>query len=218
MRLGVRGAVVGAVIVLHLLGLWALQAGLLQRVVTWVVPVMAVSEAVDVPVPPPPPAKPLPRPATTVSPPPAAAVATSAPELPLAVPAASAPVASAPIGLPAPSPVQNSAPVAPAPVTATPTPGPKIALPSTQADYLNNPKPAYPALSRRLGEQGRAVVRVLIGADGLPQKAELHSSSGFERLDRAALDTVMRWRYVPGKRGDVPEAMWFNVPLNFVLE
>jgi protein TonB len=216
MRLRVRGAVVGTVIVLHLLGLWALQAGLLHRVVSWVVPVMAVSDAVDVP--PPPPAKPLPRPATTVSPPPAAAVATSAPELPLAVPAASAPVASAPIGLPAPSPVQNSAPAAPAPVTATPTPSPKIALPSTQADYLNNPKPAYPALSRRLGEQGRAVVRVLIGADGLPQKAELHTSSGFERLDRAALDTVMRWRYVPGKRGDVPEAMWFNVPLNFVLE
>ncbi len=221
MRLGLRGAVVGAVIVLHLLGLWALQAGLLQRVVTWVVPVMAVSEAVDAPVPPPPPAKPLPppvTPVTPVSPRPTAPLATSAAELPLAVPAASAPAASAPIGLPAPSPVQNSVTVAAAPVTATPTPSPKIALPSTQADYLNNPKPAYPALSRRLGEQGRAVVRVLIGVDGLPQKAELHTSSGFERLDRAALDTVMRWRYVPGKRGDVPEAMWFNVPLNFVLE
>ncbi len=218
MRLGVRGAVVGAVIGLHLLGLWALQAGLLQRVVTWVVPVMAVSEAVDVPVPPPQPAKPLPPPAPTASPRPTAPLATSAPELPLAVPAASVPAASAPIGLPAPSPVQNSAPAAAAPVTATPAPSPKIALPSTQADYLNNPRPAYPALSRRLGEQGRAVVRVLIGADGLPQKAELHTSSGFERLDRAALDTVMRWRYVPGKRGDVPEAMWFNVPLNFVLE
>ena len=218
MRLGVRGAVVGAAIALHLLGLWALQAGLLQRVVTWVVPVMAVSEAVDVPVPPPPPAKRLPPPAATVSPRPTAPLATSAPELPLAVPAASVPAESAPIGLPAPSPVQNSAPAAAAPVTATPAPSPKIALPSTQADYLNNPKPAYPALSRRLGEQGRAVVRVLIGADGLPQKAELYASSGFERLDRAALDTVMRWRYVPGKRGDVPEAMWFNVPLNFVLE
>ncbi len=218
MRLGLRGAVVGAAIALHLLGLWALQAGLLQRVVTWVVPVMAVSEAVDVPVPPPPPAKRLPPPAATVSPRPTAPLATSAPELPLAVPAASVPAESAPIGLPAPSPVQNSAPAAAAPVTATPAPSPKIALPSTQADYLNNPKPAYPALSRRLGEQGRAVVRVLIGADGLPQKAELYASSGFERLDRAALDTVMRWRYVPGKRGDVPEAMWFNVPLNFVLE
>ena len=110
MRLGLRGAVVGAVIALHLLGLWALQAGLLQRVVTWVVPVMAVSEAVDVPVPPPPPAKRLPPPAATVSPRPTAPLATSAPELPLAVPAASVPAASAPIGLPAPSPVQNRRP------------------------------------------------------------------------------------------------------------
>ncbi len=220
MRLGLRGAVVGAVIVLHLLGLWALQAGLLQRVVTWVVPVMAVSEAVDVPVPPPPPprAQPLPPPAPLPAPRAAPPVARPAPELPLAVPTESVPSVNAPVGVPAPLPVQNAAPVAAAPVNATPAPSPKIALPSTQADYLNNPKPAYPALSRRLGEQGRAVVRVLIGADGLPQKAELHSSSGFERLDRAALDTVMRWRYVPGKRGDVPEAMWFNVPLNFVLE
>ena len=216
MRLGVRGAVVGAVIVLHLLGLWALQAGLLHRVVSWVVPVMVVSEAVDVPLPPV--VKPLPPPAPLPAPRAAPPVARPAPELPLAVPTESMPSVNAPVGVPAPLSVQNSAPVAAAPVNATPAPSPKIALPSTQADYLNNPKPAYPALSRRLGEQGRAVVRVLIGADGLPQKAELHTSSGFERLDRAALDTVMRWRYVPGKRGDVPEAMWFNVPLNFVLE
>ena len=216
MRLGVRGAVAGAVIVLHLLGLWALQAGLLHRVVSWVVPVMAISDAIDVP--PPPPVKPLPAPAPVPAPRAVTPPVTPAPEMPLAVPAASPPAATAPVGTPATSPVQNPAPVVAASVNATPAPSPKIALPSTQADYLNNPKPAYPALSRRLGEQGRAVVRVLIGADGLPQKAELHTSSGFERLDRAALDTVMRWRYVPGKRGDVPEAMWFNVPLNFVLE
>ena len=216
MRLGVRGAVVGAVIVLHLLGLWALQAGLLHRVVSWVVPVMAISDAIDVP--PTPPVKPLPAPAPLPAPRAVTPTVTPAPEMPLALPATSAPAATAPVGTPATSPVQNPAPVVAASVNATPAPSPKIALPSTQADYLNNPKPAYPALSRRLGEQGRAVVRVLIGADGLPQKAELHTSSGFERLDRAALDTVMRWRYVPGKRGDVPEAMWFNVPLNFVLE
>jgi protein TonB len=29
---------------------------------------------------------------------------------------------------------------------------------------------------------------------------------------------VLRWRYVPGKRAGVAEAMWFNVPINFVLE
>jgi protein TonB len=43
-------------------------------------------------------------------------------------------------------------------------------------------------------------------------------SSGYDRLDQAAVSTVLKWRYVPGKRGGVPEAMWFNVPINFVLE
>ena len=94
----------------------------------------------------------------------------------------------------------------------------KVELPSSDAQYLQNPKPNYPAMSKRMGEQGKVLVLVLIGADGLPQKAEIKQSSGFERLDKAALNTVMSWKYVPGKRGGVPEAMWFNVPINFVLE
>jgi protein TonB len=93
-----------------------------------------------------------------------------------------------------------------------------VQLPSSDADYLQNPKPPYPPISKRLGEQGKVIVRVLIGADGQPQKSEIRQSSGFDRLDQAAVTTVMRWRYVPGKRGGVPEAMWFNVPINFVLE
>jgi len=95
---------------------------------------------------------------------------------------------------------------------------PRVELPSSQADGLNNPKPAYPLLSRRLGEQGQVIVRVLIATDGTAQRAELRQSSGSERLDQAALSTVLKWRYVPGRRGGVPEAMWFNVPINFVLE
>ncbi len=108
-----------------------------------------------------------------------------------------------------------------APVATMPTPiasPPKVELPSSDADYLQNPKPAYPAMSKRLGEQGRVIVRVLIGLDGVAQQAEIRQSSGFERLDQAALATVQRWRYVPGKRAGVAEAMWFNVPINFVLE
>jgi protein TonB len=93
-----------------------------------------------------------------------------------------------------------------------------VELPSSDAAYLNNPRPSYPALSRRLGEQGKVVVRVLIGVDGKAQQAEIRSSSGYDRLDQAALATVRSWRYVPGTRGGVPEAMWFNVPINFVLE
>ena len=69
-----------------------------------------------------------------------------------------------------------------------------------------------------MGEQGKVVVRVLIGTDGVPQKAEINKSSGFDRLDRQAQDAVMRWRFVPGKRNGVAESMWNLVPIQFVLE
>jgi protein TonB len=131
--------------------------------------------------------------------------------------------------MPSPSPPASisavAGPPATAPAAAAQTPvtaatalaSPRIELPSSDADYLNNPPPAYPSLSMRMGEQGKVVVRVLIGADGVPQKAELHTSSGFLRLDRAAMDTAMKWRYSPGKRGGVAETMWFNVPIKFVI-
>ena len=91
-------------------------------------------------------------------------------------------------------------------------------MPSSDAAYLNNPKPAYPSMSRRMGEQGKVVLRVLIDAQGVPQQVELKQSSGYERLDQQALETVQRWRFVPGKRNGVPEAMWNVVPIQFVLE
>ena len=111
---------------------------------------------------------------------------------------------------------------APAPVaavrTAAPPPSgaaPALQLPSSNADYLHNPKPAYPPLSARLGEAGRTVYKVWVGVDGKPQRAELVSSSGFARLDQAAYETVMSWRYVPGQRGGVAELMDFNVPIRW---
>lgn len=90
-------------------------------------------------------------------------------------------------------------------------------LPSSIADYLNNPAPSYPAISRRLGEQGKVVIRVLIGRDGNPLQAELHQTSGYARLDQAALRAVMDWRYVPGRQDGKSQDMWFNVPINFSL-
>jgi protein TonB len=62
------------------------------------------------------------------------------------------------------------------------------------------------------------VVRARIEVNGSASQAEIRTSSGYERLDQAALQTVKRWRYLPGKRAGVPEAMWFNIPIQFVLE
>lgn len=216
-----RNALIAASVVLfHVAALWALQSGLLRRVVEVVVPVQLVSEFLPQASPPPlVPPKPVPTPP---APAPVAPRPTTAPVLPVApqllAVADAPPSPTAPTGMVTPQP---PAPPITAPVAAAPAPvAPPVTveLPSTNADYLNNPKPAYPAMSKRAGEQGLVLVRVLIGADGTAQKAEIKTSSGFDRLDRAALATVLQWRYVPGKRGGVAEAMWFNVPINFVLE
>ncbi len=212
--------IAGSVVIFHVAVLWAMQAGLMRRAVELVVPAEILVEFIEPPAPKvvqPPPVKPvLPTPvvrkqAVAKVPTP---VKTEAP-LPLAI-ADSTPTPNAPTGVMAPAEV---APPAAAPQAAAAPPAPaRVELPSSNADYLQNPKPAYPALSKRLGEQGKVVVRVFIAVDGTAQKAEIKQSSGFERLDQAALNTVLRWRYVPGKRAGVAESMWFNVPINFVLE
>ena len=216
-----RNTVIAAgVVALHLLILWALQTGLLRRAVEIVVPAELLSQIIEPEVP-----KALPPPAP---PPPARVPVRQEQPRPAALPPAPQPVAitdtapapNAPTGVTTPQPPLPpiTAPVAAAPPAPVAAPALKVELPSSDADYLNNPKPPYPPISKRLGEQGKVIVRVLIGADGLPQKAELRQTSGFDRLDQVALGIVMKWRYTPGKRGGVPEAMWFNVPLNFVLE
>jgi protein TonB len=94
---------------------------------------------------------------------------------------------------------------------------PSLQLPSSSADYLNNPAAIYPAISQRLGEQGKVVIRVLITKEGSARQGEVLQSSGFDRLDQAALRAVMSWRYAPGQRAGAPQDMWFNVPINFTL-
>lgn len=209
--------IVGAVLLMHVAALWALQSGLVRKVVDLIVPaeviieMTAPEEAA--------PQKAQPRAEQQATPTPQRAqVAPPVPQLlavdkPSPAPAEQVYVPAA-VAAPATS-TTNTQPASPAPTVATP---PALVLPSTDADYLNNPKPPYPPLSKRLREQGKVVVRTLIGVDGTAQQAEIKQSSGFDRLDEAARTTALRWRYVPGKRAGVPEAMWFNVPFTFVLE
>lgn len=215
-----HAVIVGGVVLVHVAALWALQAGLIRRAAEIVVPVQILSPSVELPrakeAPPtlPPPAPepapaPVPRPRVVKAPPPPRPTAIREPT----------PAPDAPTGIVAPQPpAPASAPPAPStPAPPAPPAAPAVQLPSTDAHYLNNPTPVYPAMSKRLGEQGKTIVRVLIGADGLPQSASIRQSSGYQRLDDAARAAVLGWRYVPGKRNGVVEAMEFNVPINWVL-
>ena len=86
------------------------------------------------------------------------------------------------------------------------------------ADYASNPPPVYPAIARRRAQQGTVTVRVLVGADGSVERAEISDSSGFDSLDDAALETVRsRWRFVPARHGGIAVESWVLVPIRFAL-
>ena len=103
-------------------------------------------------------------------------------------------------------------------LAAAPTVAPvALTAPRFDAHYLDNPAPVYPALSRRVGEEGRVLLRVFVGADGLPSKIEMHQSSGYSRLDSVAMETVQRWRFVPARLGDERMGAWVVVPISFSL-
>lgn len=133
---------------------------------------------------------------------------------PKAAPAEQAPVAEEP-----PKPAAEPAPAASAPVAeaSRPAPPPPLVEPRFDTNYLDNPKPPYPGLSKRNGEQGVVQLRVFVNADGSVGKLELRRSSGHPRLDQSAMSTVQAWRFVPARQGSQAVAAWVVVPIHFTL-
>jgi protein TonB len=198
----------GAVLLLHVLLFWALL-----RMEVIVLPAPLAVLQVDLLTPP---APALPKP-EIVPPKPRPVEKRPEPQpreiVPLALPAeAPAPPTAPAVEAPAVPPAPSFAPPAPPAPPAVPT------QPRFDADYLDNPKPAYPSLSRRLGEEGRVVLRVRVSAAGLPLDVAVHAASGSPRLDRAALDTVRRWKFVPARLGSDAVAATVLVPIVFSLK
>ena len=93
----------------------------------------------------------------------------------------------------------------------------EVIAPRFDADYLNNPKPGYPIMSKRLGEEGQVLLRVLVSSQGGAEQVQLLRSSGFPRLDEAAQEAVAKWRFVPARVGSVATTAWVQVPVSFQL-
>lgn len=128
------------------------------------------------------------------------------------------------IAAPTPTPEPTAVAVEPEPAPPAPTPpatapaAPQIVEPRFDADYLNNPKPVYPRISRRLGEQGKVVLRVHVLPNGLPDEVTIQTSSGVPRLDQSALETVRKWKFVPARQSGDAVAAWVIVPIAFNLK
>jgi len=155
---------------------------------------------------------------------------TSKPSMPLKQSAPSrqalSPADSKPVTVPAtarndsPATTSDKHSATPAAAETPPTPAATEAVhePLYSGGYLNNPKPAYPALSQELGETGTTRLRVHVSAQGLPLAVSLEQSSGFPRLDRAALNAVRDWKFLPARRGDEAIPYTFIIPVEFSLK
>lgn len=78
--------------------------------------------------------------------------------------------------------------------------------------------PDYPSLSMRMNEQGKVVLRVELGEDGRVANVEVRTSSGYQRLDAAALNTVKKWRCKPAVRNGEAVRSIALQPFDFILE
>lgn len=107
------------------------------------------------------------------------------------------------------------------PVMREATPPSPIVLdtePDYKAAYLNNPRPPYPMVARRMGYHGKVVLDVEVLAEGKAGDVKLHQSSGYDILDNAALQAVKIWRFTPARRFGQAVTQRFLVPIKFSLE
>lgn len=204
----------GLVVLLHLAFFYALQSGLLRKAaellpkevfVTFITP---ESKRVDPPKPPP---QETPKVMNTVK----KAVAPQAVTPAVHESPAEVSAAPQPPSPPAETIVQAAPSTSATSVTAPPAPQPKTV--SSGVEYLQAPRPEYPPLSRRKGETGTVVVRVLINEAGQPQNADIHNSSGSSRLDQAARQAVLQALFKPHIENGKPVFVYVLVPINFQL-
>lgn len=90
-------------------------------------------------------------------------------------------------------------------------------LDAQSVGYLVPPAPRYPPASRRLHEEGEALVRVLIDVDGRPVEVHLLRSSGHARLDDAAMTAVRAAIFRPYVSSGRARAAYVRVPVEFAL-
>jgi protein TonB len=188
-------------------------------------PVPSVSRTTPTPVSKPPPASPRPSPERPVKGPepvrqspitPANATRKTTPDTLLP----SSPPSTSVTSTPATSTSAASAPVTSVPAAATvpePAAPEPVSLPRSDANHLKNPAPAYPMMSRRLKEQGTVLIELTVLPSGRATDLAIKQSSGFRRLDEAAMNAVREWQFEPARRGGTPIAWRYLQPISFSL-
>lgn len=196
--LGRRGTAAAVVIALHVLLAIALITGLAHRVLPQ--PDDGVPRVVVLPTPRPVPQPPV-RPPAVDMPQPTGLIDTVRPDIPAFV----GPQTAVDDGWTRPF------------VAPVPEPVPTPAAPSTMPRVLKSSEPPYPAVARRMGQEGSVLLRVRVDALGRPEAVEVARTSGYSVLDAAAMDAVRGWRFVPAQAEGRAISAWVTFTVTFRL-
>lgn len=198
-----RGLVFGIIVLLHVGMFWLLNSGLSHQIIDVVlgpIETRMIEEAPKNEEPPPPPPPKIETPPPFVPP----------PEIAIEIPADAPPTNA----------IQNTTAVRPtAPPPPVAAPAPQVARTAPKSDSRRPlSQPEYPPSSRRAGEAGTVILEVYVLENGRVGEAKVKQSSGFPRLDEAAVREVKRsWRLVPGTENGKPVPMWGQFAVTFKL-
>ena len=228
---GIRAFPLALIVLLHAALLYAALHGMKHPVAIPTVPREVIATLITpqpAPTPPqpqptPPAPQPEPRPVPKVTPKPTPVVKKATPPKPTPKPAPEPTEKS--ISTPAPPPVAATS--APEPqVAAAPAAPPAPPAPATPAppktvsgvEYVQPPQPDYPPIAKRMGEEGKVMLRVLVSERGRPEKVDVQKSSGYARLDEAARQAALRAVFKPHLEDGRPVAVYALIPINFSIQ
>ncbi len=130
--------------------------------------------------------------------------------MPVATPVPSVPA-------PAAATVPDAPPVPPTPpVPAAPLPPKQITASAVR--YLVPPQQVYPETSRRLGESGKVGLKVRVDEHGKAVEVHVTQSSGFSRLDQAAVSAMRAARFQPYLENGVARSVWAPATITYDLQ
>jgi periplasmic protein TonB len=89
--------------------------------------------------------------------------------------------------------------------------------PAQDLKTANRVDPTYPPASRRAGEQGTVRLKVLVDTNGRASNVAVTQTSGFPRLDEAAVEAVRKWRFVAATDGTNKIQAYTQVAVTFRL-
>jgi periplasmic protein TonB len=197
-----RGMVFIVIALIHVGMFWGLKSGMSHRLVDAVlgpIETRIIEEAPNLDEPPPPPPPKIETPPPFVPP----------PDVAIEIPVEAAPTTAI-------RQTTTTAPVAQPPVQPAPA---KVAGTQPKTDPRRPPtQPEYPPSSRRAGEAGTVVLEIYVLENGRAGDVRVKTSSGFPKLDDAALREVKRsWRLIPGTENGKPVPMWVAMAVTFKL-